>query len=196
MKFVVASLLVAVVALHASSLALAQGDFSVHSFNRMKRYGCWVDAYRAKTAAGSFQTKAFLNSFKETISVLRKIVEVREDAAKEAKFISNVEKCTQQMQEITCNAIVNPGSVSGDTCDLRICRKVCMEFKDDCDANNLATVIRHFLSMLDKKDQDLLYGKMPVKEYRKFVKTTLDILDAVSNDCKDEHYFASRPTIV
>ena len=90
MKFVVASLLVAVVALHASSLALAQGDFSVHSFNRMKRYGCWVDSYRAKTASGSFQTKAFLNSFKETISVLRKIVQAQEDAAKEAKFISNV----------------------------------------------------------------------------------------------------------
>ncbi len=197
MKFVVASLLVAVVALHAScvaadssSLTLAQEDFSVHSFNRMKRYGCWVDSYRAKTASGSFQTKAFLNSFKETISVLRKIVEVREDAAKEAKFISNVEKCTQQMQEITCNAIVNPGSVSGDTCDLRICRKVCMEFKDDCDANNLAAVIRRFLSILDKSDQDLLYGTMPVKEYRKFMKMTLDILDAVSNDCKDEHYFA------
>ena len=76
MKFVVASLLVAVVALHAScvaadssSLTLAQEDFSVHSFNRMKRYGCWVDSYRAKTASGSFQTKAFLNSFKETISL-------------------------------------------------------------------------------------------------------------------------------
>ena len=65
-----------------------------------------------------------------------------------------------------------------------------MDFKDDCDANNLATVVRRFLSILDKSDQDLLYGTMPVKEYRKFVKMTLEILDAVSNDCKDEHYFA------
>ena len=72
----VASLLVVAVALHAgcaaagsSSLTLAQEEYSVHSFDRMKRYGCWVDAYRAKTAAGSFQTKSFLNNFKETIGV-------------------------------------------------------------------------------------------------------------------------------
>ena len=107
MKFVVASLLVAVVALHAScvaadssSLTLAQEDFSVHSFNRMKRYGCWVDSYRAKTASGSFQTKAFLNSFKETISVLRKIVEVREDAAKVSRVLTQAASHFAEIQNL------------------------------------------------------------------------------------------------
>ena len=65
---------------------------TVHAFDRMKKYGCYVDTYRAKTVSDSFHTKNFLYGLKRTMRVLKNTVGNNEDTKDDMGFIEKVEK--------------------------------------------------------------------------------------------------------
>merc|ERR1711871_415833 len=108
-------------------------------------------------------------------------------------FIENVEKCSTQAQAIICNGLVNPGSMSGDKCDLRMCHQVCATFiNDECNPEGLIKSVRHFLKRLNVKNERLLYADMVSTEYKNILQSTLEILKDVQKNCTDSTYFAEK----